>query len=191
MKRDKKTPFDREGDEKILLKLIVHSESLSEEIINSEPEVEALIELSQFPFVEVIFTPTNNKEVREILKNNYISLTEYKRHNNVISIESENFGHVIFGSLNPKHMEKDFSQAVVSNSKVNYLDLFTGHDEDYDFFIINTNDPFYVSKLRKEKDIEPKYAIELARILFINKGLFYIAPNYIENSGKEAVDGIL
>ncbi|NLC47292.1 MAG: hypothetical protein GX766_09165, partial [Firmicutes bacterium] len=54
MINDKKTPFDREKVEKTLLKLVVHTESLAEEIENYQPEIKKIIELSGFPFIDVI-----------------------------------------------------------------------------------------------------------------------------------------
>lgn len=183
MINDKKTPFDREKVEKTLLKLVVHTESLAEEIENYQPEIKKIIELSGFPFIDVIFTPTKNEKVKDVLKNNNIMPTEYRKYENGITIKKENFEYTIFATLNSKHMEKDFYQAVVPGSKVNYMDLYLGHDDYYDYFIINPNDPFYVSKIRRERDIDPKYALELTRILLVNKGLFYVAPNYTINEG--------
>lgn len=176
---NKKTPFDREKNDIPLIKLLIHTESFHQAIIDEELTINSLIDLSQFKFLNIIFTPTDSNDVIKILEQKGVEITEYKQCKDFITIKSRTFENVV---LMGKDLDK-YKNNLVEGSCVNKIDLFTARNNYFDYFVVSKNDNFFKSKYRKSKDVDSIKAIDLVRILLVNLGYFYVNPYYKVNEG--------
>lgn len=179
MINNKKGPFDRERNDIPLIKLLIHTGSFQQEIINGEAIINSLMDLSGFAFLKITFTPTDNNDVIKILKQKGIEITEYKQYEDFITIKSETFEKVVL-------MDKEldiYINTLIEGSSLRKIDLFTARDDDFDYFVVNKNDNFWISEYTKSKDIDSTNAVNLVRILLVNLGHFYVASNYKVNEG--------
>ena len=174
----KPTPFDRKRDEKPLMKMLIHIDSFVDEIMSDEKTITSLLKLSTFPILQIVVMPTNNPRIIDYLRKISIELSTYEFREDFISLNNKDFSTIV---LMGKHENLDVP--IIDGSLINKLDFFAGRDEDFDYFVTNVKDSFFSSKLKKDRDICPKSAIELIRILLVNSGYFFIKPNLSVNEG--------
>lgn len=170
--------FDEKINENNPIKILVHTKSFEKELTNQENRIMKIIKISEFKFIKIIFSPIKDKKIKEILNKNNIEITNYECSEEFIVLKSERFSQVIHAQRNLNCLNGGFEKSIISGSQINHLDLFAGHDDYYDFFIIDDKDTYYNSNRKTEKDIGITEALEYIRILLVNNGFFYVVPHY-------------
>ncbi|MEC1157812.1 hypothetical protein [Cytobacillus horneckiae] len=179
---NKKTPFDRSRSEEPLLKILIHTDSIANRIINEDSLIVSLLQMSHFPFLELHFTPTNIYEVLKVMDRHGIEPINYCFHDGErshVTLRSENYESIISFHNRKDNLMRDISK----DSKVKMIDLHARNDDYYDYFIVANDDGIYQSKSKRLSDVPPEEAIELIRILLVNLGYFYVAPRFKVNEG--------
>jgi hypothetical protein len=174
----KRNPFDRNWDEKPLIKMLVHLDSFVDELLTKETMITSLLELSKFPFLQIVAMPTQDLRIIELFGQKGLEISTYKEYKDFIALETKEFQKtVLMGKYD------DLEIPIVDNSAINRCDFLVGRDEDFDYFVTNSKDPYFVCNLKKDRDISHEYALDLIRILLVNLGYFYLLPNYSINEG--------
>lgn len=173
------TPFDRPPDERPLIKLVLHSDSLRQRLLTGDLHVTALFALWNFDFVELLITPTTDPEVLAYLSQHQLQCANVWRSANHWALVEPTRRRLIC----PVQANINYSAPVVSGSHVTWLDFFLGRHRDFDYFVVSPEDQFFYSNLRKEQDLDPQEALNRVRILAVNSGLFYVQPKTTVNEG--------
>ncbi|MQR93680.1 hypothetical protein [Fictibacillus phosphorivorans] len=179
---NKKTPFDRSRSEESLLKILIHTDSIANDLSNKDRIIVSLLQMYHFPFLEIHFTPTNNKHALMVMSEYGIEPIQYCFHEDTrshVSLRNANYESII-----SFHNRKDnLMREINEKSKVKVIDLFARNDEFYDYFIVAKEDGIYQTKSKRATDIPPEEVIELIRILLVNLGYFYVNPRFKINEG--------
>lgn len=178
------TPFDRDSNEPILLKILINTESVANEILNNEKGIIALLKMSHFPFLKIHFTPTPQAVIKKRMADYDVKACEYCFHEDgesFVYLKSNDFENIV--CYYDKKEKERLLKKICLNSKVKIIDLIAGHDTYYDYFVVGKNDGIHYSKLKKSKDQCSEKTVELARILLVNLGYFYVNPKYSLNEG--------
>ncbi|MBI5000852.1 MAG: hypothetical protein HZB92_04910 [Euryarchaeota archaeon] len=62
-----------------MIKMLVHTSALEQEIVSDEPYVKKLMELAAFPFVKIVFTPTQNPQIIQLFNEKHIEATSHQQ----------------------------------------------------------------------------------------------------------------
>lgn len=178
----KKTPFDRTRGDEPILRILIHTDSIANDIINEEKIIVSLLKMSHFSFLAIHFTPTNNSQILKVMTKYGVEPCKYYFHEDArfhVSLRSTSYDSII-----SFHKSKDdLMKEIYENSKVKVIDLHGRNNEFYDYFIVAKDDVLYQSTLKRSTDIPPDEAIELIRILLVNLGYYYVVPRFKVNEG--------
>lgn len=175
--RSNSNPFNREKNERPLITLLVHTDSLEQEILSEESSIMAIINLTKLKLLKVVFTPTENAILKMKLANEGIEITQYEQNDSYISIKSRHFEELAVCTTREKNYKNFYNKAIFEGSKINKIDYILR--DSYNYFILSKRDAFFSSSFKKQTDIEPLEVIDLIRILLINLEHFYIATDYL------------
>ncbi len=167
----KSNPFDRHPTEIPLIRFIIHSESLVQEICIKDSAAQRLIKSNCLKEVKVLPLPSLNVDICQVYKDNGLQLTEYQQDAAGLVLKLSNGGwySVMAGP------QKSQEQPVVPGSLVTHADVFAA--KHFDYLVVGKADPILLSNRYNRNIISDNHAIELVRILLINHGFFYIAAN--------------
>lgn len=168
----KENPFDRKSTNLPLMRLMIHSSSLSNELLRKDSIIHRLIKLNFLKEVEIIALPSPNDEVHQILVDKGLIYTEYYSDNLGISLKASNG--TIYGVVFKP--QQSIWYPITQGTTVTLLDITASKICDY--LVMETNDAISVSKVAENNIVSPEQTLELARILLIAHGLFYIGPHY-------------
>lgn len=172
MRHNSETPFDRDPGERPLVKLLLHSESLADGIAQGERDIDALLQLRNFDFAEVLLTPPRDAKTASILAQAHIEVATVEQvGEHWVLIKGESRKH--FG---PVQASIDYSKPMSPSSRVTWLDFIMARNLGYDWFVVGGCDSYLVSTARREPDITPLDALNRIRILTAGLGVFYSNP---------------
>lgn len=154
--------------------ILIHSDSLSNEIKSCSGVIKTIDELNQFDEINVVFSPTKNDELRKVIEENYNSeMGIYKLENKYIVFESKNYSAVIKILLKECY-EDQFKK--VKNTSLDKIDLMTIVNNMFDLIILKEEDIKQLNPNKKlicEDDV-----LEQVRLYMLNQKLFYIKERY-------------
>ncbi|MBN3345515.1 hypothetical protein CF050_01120 [Clostridium botulinum] len=172
----KNNPYDIERSIKRdkAFNILIQSDSLGSEIKSCCQVVKIIDELNQFDEINVIFSPTQNNELRKVIKKNYNSeIATYKLENKYIIFKSENFSEIIKVLLKECY-EKQFNK--VKNTNLDKIDLMTIQSDRFDLIVLGEED---IKQLEPNNKLICKNdVLEKVRLYMINQKLFYIKKAY-------------
>jgi hypothetical protein len=177
-----KNPFDRDPRSVPLLRFVLHSKSLSSEILVSDGPAFNLIKMNTFKEIKLISLPCTNDDVKKILRENNILLSEYHSDDTTVELDlSDGSLYGVIGGFT-KRLPNNLWEQFVPNSEVTHAD-FTASNSIGDYLVVGMNDPSLKRKVLKDQIITAEQALELIRIMFTYHGLYYIEPNIPINEG--------
>ncbi len=163
-------PFDRDLTSEPLLDFVIHSNSLADEILVTNSPAQRLISLNRLNEINMLALPVQNANINDILHSNSLVTSEYCGTGSEVSLKTSN--NIEYGGLCwPK---QDPWKPIVERSLVAVVDMAVCGRRDY--LIIGAGDPALVNKQTQPSIVTAEMALEIIRILFVNLGLFYVAP---------------
>ncbi|MBE7122994.1 hypothetical protein [Bacillus cereus] len=174
----RKQPFERDKNDFPLMRIVLHTSSHKDKILNDEDTIISLLQLDEFPFLEVYLTPTNDKEILEKLGEKQSLIVKYD--------ELERGVHIYNRTLNKSFgysQDVDLNEGAIENSSVSLIDLLIGRYDYFDFFVIDEGDTFFRSRRKKGQDVTLQEVLNYVRVLLVNYGIFKVFPNYTVNEG--------
>lgn len=155
-------PFLRRAGDKNLLTVVVHTASFEEAILAHDPTAGRLIRLAEQPRYRVVWTPTDNEEVKRALRRAYgAEIGEYQAGDDWLLIKT------------PLPVPVRHRTAYVGNwhrparegSRVTVLDELFTHQPAVDLFVVADGDPFLENDPRRRYYVSPEDALNLVRVL--------------------------
>jgi len=192
-----KTPFDRSEAKQPLVRALVHTPSLEDSIRNQEESAIKLIDLGSFKYIETVFLPLGDSQIRNYLQSKRVTICSLDCQDKSL-LMSYSISKKLHGG--PEHyLEADVGyclknpeQEVCSSSRVKWKELIAGRNRRdskqfpfglFDYFVVGENDPFMSSQLRTNREVTPAELIELVRILCAGLGIFDVRPHYSVDEG--------
>jgi hypothetical protein len=169
-----KNPFDRDPQTVPLMRFVLHSISLADEVLSQGSPAHRLVRLNRLKEVEVIPLPTANNDLRRRFTDNSLVSTEYDSHEAEVTLRVSDGS--IHNVLSPftKRIPDNFWEPIICNSKVTLADLFASNIGD--FLVVATTEPSLKCEVAGDNIITAEQALELVRILLTAHGRFYISP---------------
>jgi hypothetical protein len=173
---EKNNPYDvaRSTKRDKAFNILIHSDSLSNEIKSHDEIIKTIDELNQFDEINVVFNPTKDHELKNAIEENYNSeIGTYKFKDNFVIFESKNFSGII-KILFKECYEEQFKK--VNNTSLDKIDLMTMEDDMFDLIVLQEEDIKQINS--DNKLIDKSDALEQVRLYMINQKLFYLKKGY-------------
>ncbi len=173
----RRQPFDRDRNEWPLLRVVVHSESCSDEILSGDASMAAFLQLGAFPFIDVLFTPSRDSAVSNVLQREKANVVSYRREDCYVSMDSQNRTEFILLDYT-----SDFTRETTTGSTVTVADDSAGRTAYC--FVVGSQDPYYVQhcaapfRADGPRVVSVQDAYDLVRILLVNSEILYLKPNW-------------
>jgi len=180
MQREK-NPFDRDPHTVPLIRFVLHSNSLADEILTQGNPSHRLARLNCFKEIEVIPLPTaNNDLLRRFAENGLVS-TEYYSHEAGVALRVSDGS--IYDVISPftKRLPDNFWEPIIRDSNVTLADLFASNIGD--FLVVAATEPSLKCKVAGDNIITAEQALEIVRIILTAHGRFYITAGRSVNEG--------
>jgi len=176
-----KNPFDRDPQSAPLIRFMLHSKSLSSEILIRGSPAHRLIKLNSFNEVEIMPLPIADNEIRKILNANGLVLTEYSLDELSVALKADDGS--IHDVVSPftKCLPENLWEPIISHSRVVLADLFASSICDY--LVVGVTEPSLKCKVARDNIITAEQALELVRILLIAHNRYYISTELRVNEG--------
>lgn len=172
--RQAKNPFDRDPQNVPLMRFLLHSTSLADEILTEDSPAQRLIKTSSFREIEVTPLPTASNSLRKRFSGNGLALTEYVSSELRVTLKtSDGSVHNVIGPF-IKYLPPNLWEPISSDSTVTLADLFASSFCDY--LVVGTTEPSLGCKVEKDNIITAEQALEMVRVILSARGRFYLAP---------------
>ncbi|GLC89697.1 hypothetical protein LYSBPC_28240 [Lysinibacillus piscis] len=139
--------------------------------------------LSQFEFLQVNFTPTQDERVNKKFEEDKIKpiqfLTRFAEDRNqfLTSITIFMGGDSYISTLIRAHKKQyELDSPVIMKSKILLKDLYAADSDQFDFFIVSESDDILKSKFKSGKELNFNDAFKLIRIILVNNEYCYMVP---------------
>jgi len=171
MQREK-NPFDRDPRTVPLIRFVLHSTSLANEILSQGGPAHRLVRLNCFKEIEVIPLPIANNDLRRRFADNGLVSTEYYSHEAGVALRVSDGS--IHDVLSPfaKRLPDNFWEPIICNSKVTLADLFASNIGD--FLVVAMTEPSLKCKVARDSIITAEKALEMVRIILTAHSRFYV-----------------
>jgi hypothetical protein len=180
--QDEKNPFDRDPRTTPLMRFILHSNSLEDEILTKDSPANRLVKLNRLNGIEVIPLPTRNAEIRKIFADNGLVITEYHSYDTFVELRLSNgVIHHVKGPFKNRVRDNSWEQ-FVPGSKVTHAD-FSASINIGDYLVVGATDQSLKEKVIRDSIITAEQALELVRIMLTYHGRFYIGNKIPINEG--------
>ncbi|MBI2849725.1 MAG: hypothetical protein HYX80_01625 [Chloroflexi bacterium] len=170
--RSEKNPFNRDPHSVPLLRFVIHSKSLSSEILSAGTDAYRLVRLNNFRQINVISLPTTHDELRRVFVANGIALTDYYTDGEGIGLKASDGP--LHGVTNKT--PSNLWESVAVGSDVTLADIFASNI--WDYLVVGRDDPVHAEKAEKiaAQIVTAESAIDIVRILMTSHGFYYITP---------------
>lgn len=170
-------PFDREPQSVPLMRFVLHSTSLTDEILAEDSPAHRLVKLNRLKEIEIIPLPTANNNLRKRFADNGLVFTEYSSHKSrvVLKVSDGSIHNVTSPFAN--RLPENLWDPIICNSKVTLADLFASND----YLVVGATEPSLIKRVARNNIITAERALELVRIILTAHGRFYISPEELVN----------
>lgn len=179
--QDVRNPFDRDPRSVPLIRFMLHSKSLSNEILITGSPAHRLVKLDSFNEIETIPLPIADDEVRKILNANGLVLTEYSSDELSVVLKASDGSIYDVVSRFTRRLPENLWAPIISDSEVVLADLFASRICDY--LVVGANEPSLKCKVARDNIITADQALELVRILLTAHNRYYISAELRVNEG--------
>lgn len=168
---EEQTPFDRSPTDSPLLRIAVHTAGLRDKLIAGDQDVESLLRLAQFPFVELVCTATEDPIVAELLDTVGVGRVQYELDGNSVIVSAGFLGQF-------KESAAVLQQSSNGGSRVAGLDDLIARDRRIDLFVTSAENAYLRRDNKARSYVDPHDALDLARILLVNLGIYEVTPGH-------------
>jgi len=170
-----RNPFERDLQNMPLMRFLLHSDSLSNEMLSEDSPAHRLVKLNCFKEIQIMPLPTANSEVIKILVDNALISTEYYSYESGVALKASDGSIYAVTSQPPRNLWEQ----VMPSSRVTLADIFASKICDY--LVVGIGDPILTYKEVEADIITAEQALDMVRILLAAHGRFYISPEVTVN----------
>jgi len=165
-------PFDRDPQSVPLIRFMLHTSSLSSEILTKDSPAYRLVKLNSFKEVEIVPLPIADNLTRKILNSNGLVYTEYYSHESSVALKASDGS--IHNVISPftNRLPENLWEPIIPDSRVVLADVFASNICDY--LVVGVTDPSLKCKVARDNIVTAEQSLELVRILLTAHGRFYI-----------------
>lgn len=164
-------PFERSARDVPLLKFLIHSKSLANEVLLQDKEAYRLVRLNNFKEIEVVPLPIDDSKISDFYLSNGLILTEYLRHGESINMAGSD-GSIHGVAIKAPDPMRD---AIAPDSPVTLTDIFASNS--YDYMVVRADDPILKKTGRISANIvTPEQALDITRVLMVSHEHYYVSP---------------
>jgi hypothetical protein len=176
-----KNPFDLDPQSVPLMQFMLHSDSLSSEILTKGSPAYRLVQLNSFKEIRIMPLPTDNDNLRKRFAESGLVLTEYYSDESSVALKVS--GGSLYNVVSPftRRLPANLWKPIISDSKVLLADLFASGVCDY--LVVGSTEPSLKRKVEGDIIITAEQALELVRILLTAHGRFYVHAKLPINEG--------
>ena len=167
-------PFDRDPRSVPLMRFVLHSTSLADEILSEDSPAHRLVKVNCLKEIEVIPLPTANNNLRKRFADNGLVFTEYFSHESRVELKVSDGSIYDVLSRTAIRVPENFWNPIIDNSVVTLADLFASNIGDY--LVVSKTEPSLKCKVARNSIITAEQALEMVRIILTAHGRFYISP---------------
>jgi hypothetical protein len=164
-----KNPFDRDPRSVPLIRFILHTNSLTSEILLKDSPAYRLVKLNSFKEIGIISLPTDNNDIRRVLNNYEIICTEYFSYDSGVGLRASDGSIFDVVSRSPKNIWGP----IISDSGVSLADLFASNIGD--FLVVGATEPSLKDKVAGDNIITAEQALEIVRIILTGHSRYYLS----------------
>ena len=169
-------PFDRSPCNMPLMRFMLHSVSLSEEVLSKGSSAHRLVRLNGLNTMEVIPLPTVDNDVLKALSHDGLVHTEYLPHEQSVQLKlkaSDGSLHHVAGPF-AERLPDRLWEPIIPDTKVALADVFASSIGDY--LVVGECDPALTVDVPGNNIVTARQALELVRIILTAHGQFYVTP---------------
>lgn len=170
--RHVKNPFDRDPRSVPLIRFMLHTKSLSSEILLRDSPAHRLIKLNSLNEVGIISLPIADHETRRILNASDVVLTEYSSDERTAVLRASDGSTHDVVSRFTRRLPENLWSPIISDSEVVLADLYASRNCDY--LVVGANDPSLKCKVAGDTIVTAEQALELLRILLTAHNRYYV-----------------
>ena len=164
-----KNPFDRDPQSVPLIRFMLHTNSLSSEMLLKDSPAYRLVKLNCFKEIGIMPLPTGSNDIREVLNTNGLVCTEYYSYGSGVGLKASDCSIYNVVSRSPKNIW----EPIISDSGVALADLFASNICDY--LVVSATEPSLKCKVAGDNILTADQALEMVRIILTAHGRFYIS----------------
>ncbi len=167
-------PFDRDPHSVPLMRFVLHSTSLADEVLSENSPAHRLVKVNRLKEIETISLPTANNDLRKRFADDGLVFTEYSLHKSRVVLKvSDGSIHNVTSPFAPR-LPENLWEPIISDSRVTLADLFASNIGDY--LVVSKTESSLKCKVARDNIITAERALELVRIILTAHGRFYISP---------------
>ena len=166
--RQRENPFDRDLQSVPIIRFMLHANSLSNELLLQDSSAYRLVKLNHLNEIGIMSLPTTNNDLKQVLRNNNILLTEYFSYDSGVGLKASDGSIYNVVTRSPKNIW----DSITPGSSIVLADLFASDMCDY--LVVETNDPSLERKVARDSIITAEKALEMVRIILTAHGRFYV-----------------
>lgn len=165
-------PFDRDPRSVPLMRFVLHSTSLADEILSEDSPAHRLVKVNCLKEIEVIPLPTANNNLRKRFADNGLVFTEYFSHESrvILKVSDGSIHNVISPFTN--RIPENLWDPLIDNSNVTLADLFASNIGDY--LVVSKTEPSLKCKVARNSIVTSEQALEMVRIILTAHSRFYV-----------------
>lgn len=166
-------PFDRDPRSVPLIRFVLHSTSLTDEILAGDSLANRLVKLNRLKEIKIIPLPAANIDLRKRFTENGLVFTEYSSHESRVVLKvSDGSIHNVTSPFAPR-LPQNLWGPIISESRVSLTDLFASDVGDY--LVVSRAEPSLKCKVARDSIITAEQALEVVRIILTAHGRFYLS----------------
>ncbi len=173
MVQSEKNPFDRDPQSVPLMRFVLHSTSLTDEILAEDSPVNRLVKLNRLKEIKIIPLPTADNNLRKRFADNGLVFTEYFLYESRVVLKVSDGSIHNVTSPNANRLPENLWEEIICNSKVTLSDLLASDIGDY--LVVGATEPSLKCKVARNSIITAEQALEIVRIILTAHGRFYFS----------------
>lgn len=164
-------PFDRDLRSVPLMRFVLHSTSLADEMLSEDSPAHRLVKVNCLKEIEVIPLPTDKNNLRRRFSDNGLVFTEYFSHESKVVLKvSDGSIHNVIPFTN--RIPENLWDPLIDNSNVTLADLFASNIGDY--LVVSKTEPSLKCKVARNSIVTSEQALEMVRIILTAHSRFYV-----------------
>ncbi len=167
-------PFDRDPQSIPLMRFVLHSTSLADEILAEDSPAHRLVKLHSLREIQVIPLPTAKNDLRKRYADRGLVSTEYSADESRAALKASDGSTYDVISPFTSRLPNNLWDPIIENSSVTLADLFASNTGDY--LVVSEAEPSLEQRVARNSIVTAEHALDMVRIILTAHSRFYVGP---------------